>query len=90
MVSVGHPLDELIGAGGLAGGDTLLLRGIRVAPAQVFQDGAREQGVLLQHHGHLIAQSLHVILTHVQAAHPDRPLVHIVQPADQVDQAALA
>ena len=90
VVALGEAVNELVGTGRLTGRHTLFLGGVGVAPAQVFQDGTGEEGVLLQHHRHLVAQGLHVIAAHVQAAHLYGALGHIVQPTDEVDQAALA
>ena len=77
-------------AGGLAGGLARLQGGVLLAPAQGVQDGAGEQHVLLKHHGHLVAQRLHVVPAHVHAAHLYSAGVHIVQPADEVGEGGLA
>ena len=82
MVSVGHAVNELVGAGRLTGPFTFFLRGVGIAPAQVIQDGAGEQGIFLQDHGNLISQNLRVVISHVHSAYADGPLVHIVEPAD--------
>ena len=58
IVAVREGGDELIGTGQLTGVDQLLIRGVGIAPAQVFLDGAGEQGVLLQHHGHIVPEHL--------------------------------
>ena len=71
IVLVGEALDELVGAGQAAGFHALLLGGVLIAPAQVVQDGAREQDVLLQYHRDLLAQHVQVVVAHIHAAHPD-------------------
>ena len=68
VVAVGHPVDELIRASLCADLFAFLQRGVFIAPAQVFQNRAGEQHVLLQHHSNLIAQGFHVVLAHVHAA----------------------
>ena len=50
LITIREALNKLIGAGRPTGLDTLLLSGIRIAPAQVVQNGAGKQGVLLEHH----------------------------------------
>ena len=90
VVAVGHAVDELVGAGRAAGLDALLLGGARVAPAQVVEDGAGEEGVLLQHDCDLIPQRLHVVVPDVYAAHAHGALVDVVEAADEVHEAALA
>ena len=78
LVPIGHPVNELIGTGCLAGLDALCLRGIGIAPAKVIQNGPREKGVLLKHHRHLFPKGLHIVRADIHAAHTDRALVHIV------------
>ena len=89
VVAVGEALDELVGAGLAADLGALLFRGVLLAPAEVVQDGAGEEDVLLQHHRHLLAQGLQVVGPHVLAAHGHGAAVHVVEPADEADQAAL-
>src|SRR5699024_7044677 len=62
LVLVGEALDKFIGAGLAAGVLQLFVGGVLIAPAQVFGNGAAEQLVLLQHHGHAVAQHFQVIL----------------------------
>ena len=66
-----------------------LLRGVLLAPAEVVQDGAGEEDVLLQHHRHLLAQGLQVVGPHIPAAHGHGAAVHVVQPADEAHEATL-
>ncbi|CDD41178.1 uncharacterized protein BN642_00507 [Collinsella sp. CAG:398] len=86
VVLLREGLDELIGLGELAHLDELVVRGVRVAPAQVLLDGAAEEHVLLQHHGHVVAQELQIIVAHVDAAHLHGALGHVVQAADEVHE----
>lgn len=90
MIAVGQPINEFIGTGGLTGLDTCLIRGVGIAPAQVIQNGAGEEGVLLQYDRNLVAQGLHIVFPHVPAADSYTSLVHVVQAADQIHQGALA
>ena len=89
MVLVGEALDELVGAGQPAGLDALFLGGVFIAPAQVVQDGAREQDVLLQHHRDVVAQHVQVVVPDVHAAHFHAAFGNVVQAGDQLDQAGL-
>ena len=90
VIAIGHAVNKLVGAGRPTGLDAFLFGGIGVAPAQVLQNGAGKEGVFLQYHRHLVAQGFHVVLPHVHAAYAYRALIHVVQPADEVDQTALA
>ena len=76
----GNSLDEVVGAAraGRHGGISSSVA-FGVAPAQVLGDGAGEQHVLLQHHGHLVAQDLQVVVAHVHAADLQRAGGHVVQ-----------
>ena len=69
--------------------DHLLVGGVLLAPAQVLLDGAGEQHVLLEHHGHLLPQGLHVVVPHVHAAHQHPALGGVVQPGDELHQGGL-
>ena len=82
--------DEFVGAGQLAGVDQLLVGGVGIAPAEVFLDGAGEQHILLQHHGHIIPEHLQVILPHIDAAHLQHALGNIVKAGDQLHQGGFA
>ena len=68
----GNSLDKSIRLCQTAYALELLVRGVLVAPAQVFLDRAGEQHVLLEHHGNLIAQRLDVVIAHIHAADLDR------------------
>ena len=89
IIALGEALNELVGAGLTAGLHQFLVGGVGVAPAQVLFNGAGEQGVLLQHHGHLIPEDIQVILPHIHAAHLQAALGHIVQPGNQLHQSGL-
>ena len=62
----------------------LLVGGVRVAPAQVLGDGAAKQHVFLQHHGHLVAQRVQVVVAYVHAAHAHGAFGGVVQTGDEV------
>ena len=87
IVFVREALDELIGAGKLCHTDALFLAGILVAPAQVIENGAAEQHVLLQHHGHLAAQHVEVVVAHIHAAHLHGAGLGIIQAGDELHKA---
>ena len=72
IVLVGEALDEFIGAGQLGHPDALFLAGVLIAPAQVVEDGAGEQDVLLQHHRDLAAEHVEVVIADIHAAALDR------------------
>ena len=84
VVLIGEFLNESIGLRELRGMANLFIGGVRVAPAQVFGNSAGEQHVLLQHHGHLIAQRLNVIVAHVHAADLERARAHVVESRHQL------
>ena len=67
----------------------LLVGRVRIAPAQIFRDRAREQHVLLQHHRDLIAQRFEFVVTHVDAAHFERAGGDIVQARDELHKRRL-
>ena len=56
VVSLGHAVDEFVGAGGLGGGDDLLDAGIGLGHGEILADGAAKQEVLLQDHADLPPQ----------------------------------
>ena len=89
VVFVRHLLDKFIRARQLAGPLQLLVRRVRVAPAQILLDRAGEQHVLLQHDRDLVAQRLQIVLPHVHAADPHAAVRHVVQPADELHQTRL-
>ena len=82
-------MNEIVRAGKTADTLALLLRGLRVAPAEVFQDRAGEQHVFLQHDRDLVTQRRQVIFTHIVPADANTALRYIVQAGDQVDEARL-
>ena len=84
--AVREPDKEFIGAGLTAGFHQFLLGGVFVAPAQVVRNGAAEQLVLLQHHGHGIAQALQIVAAHVQTAHLHTAGGHVIQTGQQLHQ----
>ena len=90
VVLIGEALDEFIGAGQLCHPDALFLAGVLVAPAQVIQDGAGEQHVLLQYHGDLMAEDIKVVIFHVHATDLDGAGLGVVQARNELDQADFA
>ena len=89
VIAVGHLFDELVGAGHPAGVLAFLEGGLAVAPPQVVEDGAREEHVLLQHHGHSIAEGLEVVLPHVLATNHHTAFRHVIEATDKVDDRRL-
>ena len=83
---MGELLDELIRLGQAAGLFQFLVGGVGIAPAQVLLNGAGEQLVLLQHHGHLVAQGVQVVVPHIHAAHLYGAFGGVVQAGNQLDQ----
>ena len=89
VVLVREALDELIGAGQLRHTDALFLAGVLIAPAEVVEDGAGEQDVLLEHHGDLVAEDVEVIIPDIHAAHADGAGLGVVQAGDELHQTGL-
>ncbi len=90
IIAVGEGADEFVGAGELAGVDELLIGGVGVAPAEVLLDGAGEEDVLLQHHGHRVPEGADVVVPNVHAAHLHAALGDVVEPGDELDQGGFA
>lgn len=90
VVALGHLLDELVNLCYLAGTTALVQRGVGVAPAEVVEDGAAEQDVLLQDDGDGGAQCGEVVVTHVTTTDEDGALGGVVETADEVDEGGLA
>lgn len=67
-----------------AGFYTLVCGSIFVAPAQIFEYGAREKHVLLEHDSYLVSESVHVVFTHIVASDDYRAGVCVVETAYQV------
>src|SRR5699024_4862369 len=87
VISIRKTVDELIRTGLAAGFLTSLQGGILLSPAQVIQDGAGEEDIFLQNYAHLIPKGLQIIGADVLSAHADAACAHVVQAADQADQA---
>ena len=99
LVALRHLPDELVSAGDLAGADAFFFRGVLLAPAKVFDEGAGEQFVFLKDHRHFVAQRLQVIFLDVVAADIDRAVglfgpfrgrVRVVEAADEAHERRLA
>jgi hypothetical protein len=78
-----------VGLSQLAGLDHLIIRGVAVAPAEIVLDRAGEQQILLEHHSHLIAESVEIVVPDVHAADPDRALGDVVETGDELDESGL-
>jgi len=89
LVLIGEALDKLIGTGLLAGLLNLGIGCLGVAPAQVFCNRAAEQLILLQHHGHIVAQGVQIIAADIYTADDDAALGRIVQAGQQLHQTGL-
>ena len=87
--SLGHPADELIGAGRLTGRPDLFVAGRFIPPQKVFPDCAGEQGVLLEHHGDGVAQVFQAVVPHIPTAHQHPAGGDVVQAGDQLHQGGL-
>ncbi len=90
VVAVGEAADEFIRLCETAGLLDLLVRRVRIAPAEVLADRAGEELVLLQHHGDRAAQRLDVIVAHVDAADLHAALRRVVQAWDQLHERRFA
>lgn len=64
--------------------NTLICGSVFVTPAQIFEYGAREKHVLLEHDSYLVSESVHVVLTHIVASDDYRAGVCVVETAYQV------
>ena len=84
-----HPLQKFGGAGHPAGRPQLLVARVRFPPPQILPHGAGEENVLLEHDAHRVPQSPEIVLPHIPAAHPDRPLGGVVQPGNELHQGSL-
>ena len=86
VVSLGHAVDEFVGAGGLGGGDDLLDAGIGLGHGEILADGAAKQEVLLQDHADLPPQMRQVDLAGIDAVEADQSFLHAVEALDQLGQ----
>lgn len=86
VITVRHGGDELIRTREHAGVTELLVRGVFVAPAEVFLDRSGKQLVFLQHHGNGVAQRLQIIIAHVHAAERQPAAGDIVQTRDELHE----
>ena len=84
-----HPLQKFGGAGRPTGRPQLLVARVRFPPPQILPHGAGEENVLLEHDAHRVPQSPEIVLPHIPAAHPDRPLGGVVQPGNELHQGSL-
>ena len=86
IVLVGEALDEVVCLRKPARFDELFVCRVGVAPAEVLLDGPREEDVLLEHNGDLIAKRRQIVCPHVHAAHLDAPFRHVVEAGEKVDE----
>ena len=89
FISIRKLLDKFIRAGKAADTDTFLQGSLFIAPAQIFQNRAGEQYVLLQYDRNFIPQRVEVILPYVPAADLYASFRYVIEPADQVHEAGL-
>ena len=62
----------------------LLIRGIKIAPAQVFFYGAAKEGILLEYHSNIVSQCLQGIVPDIYTAYLYTAASHIVQTGDEL------
>ncbi len=79
-----------MGVGDLGGGHDLLGRGVRLGVGDVLGDGAGEEERLLEHDAELAAVGPEGHLPQGDAVDEDLALIGVVEPAEQVDDGALA
>ena len=75
--------------GVLARLDNLLLGGVFIAPAQVFQNGTAEQNVVLQNHGHRVSQLIQLVFTNIVSADDYPTLDYVIKPWYKLNQRGL-
>ena len=90
VIAIRHLLDKLIGTRHTASLLALLERSVALAPSQVVEHGASKEHILLQHHRHIVAQHLQVVVTHIDATHLHTSLAHVIHAAYQHCQRRLA
>ena len=89
VIALGHLTDELVSLSQPAGLAAFFKRCFGVAPTQVVQYAAREENIVLQHHGNGLAECRQVVFLHVTATHQHLALRRVVETADQADQRGL-
>ena len=67
----------------------LLLRGVLIAPPQVFFYRTAEQQIGLKHHCHAVAQCMELILPDIPSAYADTAIQHVIEPRYQLDESCL-
>ena len=90
VVAVGEGADEVVRLREAAGLLKLRVRGVLIAPAEIFFDAAGKQLVLLQHHAHGAAQRVEVVLAHVHAADLHAALRHVVETGNELHEGRFA
>ena len=69
IVALRESPDEVVRLGQLTDLHQLFVGGARIAPPEVFLDGAGKEHIFLQHHGHRIPQGLQIIRPDVLTAY---------------------
>mmetsp|Transcript_29095 Transcript_29095/g.94889 ORF Transcript_29095/g.94889 Transcript_29095/m.94889 type:complete len:255 (+) Transcript_29095:114-878(+) len=90
LVPLRHGHDEVVGVGGARGRDHLLLRGVRLAVANVLADGGVEQCGLLVHQTHHSTQPVQVERGDGPPVEQHFTLLRVVEALQQLDHGALA
>ena len=87
VVFVGEALDELGSLTEIAYTLNFLVGGVRVAPAKILFDSAREQDILLKNDRNSVPQRYDTVFFYINAADADSTLSSIVQTGDELDKA---
>ena len=90
VVSVGQLHNELVGASGLRRADDLVSRRIGAAVGNVLGDRSIKQERVLKDDPHVAAILFDLVAADVDSVRENRSLGDIEEPADEVDERALA
>ena len=90
VIAVGERADEVVRLREAAGLLKLRVRGVLIAPAEIFFDAAGKQLILLQHHAYGAAQRVEIVLAHVHAADLHAALRHVVEAGDELHKGRFA
>ena len=90
VVAARQAHDELVGVGGVRGGDDLLPCGTRGGVRDVLRDAGRKQDRFLQHDGKLAAQVGELVVAQIHAVEPNAAGCGVVEAREQADQRGLA
>ena len=89
VVTLRQAGDEIVGIGGLGGGDALFIGGIQLAVTDVFHNGAGEQIHILQNNAQASTQIGLFDLVDVDAVVADLAIGNIIEAVDQVGDGGL-